>query len=373
MGNPKVCRPGTDEFTRNVEQFLAATDVYHSQTGARIGMLGSDTRDFYPLGMQDRSPLVKQNIAIVPENLGRFVEAAFKRRKNTNLVLDALATLAQSDCSAVNPDKMMRMGKLLAQMKAWVKKENLQAAGVDCWTYMQDKAKVCACAAMAAMSQAGISFACETDVYGALSMLAASAAARSHAGLADITNCIFSPADVEAYTADAKLGTTLRAIAEGRSMTIEQVVSNLSIPFHCGVWPADLTGPGRIGTQDIMEKFVNPGDSIGCRTACLREGAIVTTRIAPNAEGGLTAYIFASESLPKIAESFGNYGFVLTPKQEGVMHAIHGGVTQKERAPFPHHGAIVYCGPDTADGTRVADALAMGYAFRGIKVMDLRK
>ncbi|MDD5340318.1 MAG: hypothetical protein PHV13_03640 [Candidatus ainarchaeum sp.] len=374
MARPKVCYPESPEFTANVEKFLAATDTYHSMTGARIGMLGSDTRDFYQLSMQNREPLAGMDIDLAQENLGRFVEIAFKRRENTTLVMEALTTLkTQSDCSGVPAEKLTRMAKLLAQMRVWAKAENLHAAGVDCWTYLQQKAKVCACAAMAAMSQVRIPFACETDVYGALSMLAASAAANSAAGLADITNCVFSPAKVEAYLKDQKIGPALNKIASAYEMGVGEVLSNLSLPFHCGVWPADLTNEGKIIKQVIMEKFLPCGDSIGCRAATVKEGSILTTRIAPNAEGGLTAYIFVSQSLAPIAESFGNNGFLLTRKQEDVMQAIHGDVTQEEKAPFPHHGAMVYCGPTEADGNRVADALALGYAFRGIKVMDLRK
>ena len=118
-----------------------------------------------------------------------------------------------------------------------------------------------------------------------------------------------------------------------------------------------------------MEKFVSPGDSIGCRTAYLKEGPIVSTRIAPGKDGVLAAYVFVSEALPPIngVKSFGNYGMVITPDQEKVVNAIHGDVTNKQRVPFPHHGAIVRGGND------VADSLVRGYQLSGYKVMDLRK
>ena len=320
--------------------------------------------------MQNRRPLIAQNVDLVPENLGRFIEKAYLRKDDDESVILARNQLASSaDYNGVKPEKMLAMSKLLAEMKEWVAREQLDAAGVDCWTYMQDKAKVCACSSMAAMSQSLKSFACETDVYGALSMQAASAAAGRPVGLADVFNCMYSSQDAAKCKSHSEIGTALYDIASKRDMTIESLLDNLSTPFHCGVWADDLTGDARCDTQLIMEKFVSPGDSIGCRTAYLKEGPIVSTRIAPGKDGVLAAYVFVSEALPPIngVKSFGNYGMVITPDQEKVVNAIHGDVTNKQRVPFPHHGAIVRGGND------VADSLVRGYQLSGYKVMDLRK
>lgn len=369
LGEPKVCRPRSKNFNENLERFISATGVYHSQHHTRVGMLGSDCRDFFLLGMQNREPLVRQNVDLVSENLGRFVERAYSRQNDSEDVTEAMSILKGSaNYSRVNEEKIVLMAKLLAEMKDWAKREQLDAAGVDCWTYMQQTAKVCACSGMAAMSQSGISFACENDVYGAMSMQAAAAAAERPAGLADIFNCIFSATDKEKYMAHPEIGPALKEISKQRDISVDYLIDNLGMPFHCGVWADDLTGDAKCDTQLIMEKFITAGDSIGCRAAYLKEGELVTTRIAPNASGGLTAYVYITRVIPKITgtKSFGGYGFTITPEQEKVMAAIHGDVTHTQRAPFPHHGAIV------RGGNEVADRLVMGYKLCGYEVMDLR-
>lgn len=79
----------------------------------------------------------------------------------------------------IEPEKITRQAKLCLTLEAFVDRFDCQASTVQCWDSVENNYGCAACLAMAMIGDAGRPSACESDVTGAVSMLAARLAAQS--------------------------------------------------------------------------------------------------------------------------------------------------------------------------------------------------
>ena len=72
----------------------------------------------------------------------------------------------------IGEEKLVRQAKLCLALDDWMETHECDASAVQCWDTVEKNYGWAACLAMSLMSQRGLPSACETDVMGAVSMLA---------------------------------------------------------------------------------------------------------------------------------------------------------------------------------------------------------
>lgn len=81
----------------------------------------------------------------------------------------------------IGEEKLIRQAKLCMAIESWMEDHECQASAIQCWDSVEANYGCAMCLCMSMMGQKGLPSACETDVVGAVSMLAL-----RHASGADI-------------------------------------------------------------------------------------------------------------------------------------------------------------------------------------------
>ncbi|RKY02092.1 fucose isomerase, partial [Candidatus Poribacteria bacterium] len=180
--------PTSEEFSKDLERFMAICRVVKGLKGARIGVIGARTSPFKTVRFNERL-LEGHGISIETADLSEVIAAVEKLGDSDEAVRAKLEGL-RSYCPAegVPEGSLLNMAKLAVVLERWVEENGVSACALRCWPELQETLGIFPCAVMSMMSNSRIPFACETDAMGALSMYALQLAADKPAGLFDWNN-----------------------------------------------------------------------------------------------------------------------------------------------------------------------------------------
>ena len=88
----------------------------------------------------------------------------------------------------IAPEKVLRQAKLSLAIESWMSENDIQAAGIQCWTSVQENYGCAACLTMSMLGEKLMPCACEMDVAGVVSMYALALASRNPAAILDWNN-----------------------------------------------------------------------------------------------------------------------------------------------------------------------------------------
>ena len=172
-----TCFPEEPVFAKWVERFTRACAAQQAFRGARIGQIGARPEEFESVWWDEASLQRDFNQTVVPIDLA-----------DTFMRLDAVApsdpavrkVVRQIAASAQVPEEAREAVTTLARMEVALRRlaeeKRLDAMAVNCWDQVQKRYGICVCSALGRLSDQGVSCACEVDVYGAATLLAARAA-----------------------------------------------------------------------------------------------------------------------------------------------------------------------------------------------------
>jgi len=320
-----TCLPEEPVFHQWVSRFTRACAATQAFRGARIGQLGARPEEFESVWWDEASLQRDFNQTVVPIDLADI----FMRLDNTPAD-DAEVKKAAKEISAgaTIPDEAKQYVSTLARLEVAIKRlaeeKELNAMAVNCWTQVQMRYGICACSVLGRLTDAGYLCACEVDVYGACSMLAASAAG---------------------------LGETPPHFIDWTELHPEK--ENVWLAWHCGNAPPSLCQQGcEMCINQHMILPVRP--SWGTREFKLKTGPVTCCRLVEY-DGWFTMFIGNGEIVDMPPHTRGSYGWVKVAdamdwEQKMVEHGII------------HHGVLIH---DPA----VADALETFCKFNGIEVV----
>jgi len=184
-----TCAIGSKEFAEDIRFFARVCRVVNGLRNARIGAVGARPTAFQTMRASEKL-LQASGITVVTVDLSELIFAA--------QALDDRARAVKAKVQAIRdygtiPDyiedaKVVRAAKFSVALDHWVAENNVQAAGVQCWTSIQRNYGCGACLAMSLLSNKLIPCCCEVDVGGAVSMLALVLATGEPAALLDWNN-----------------------------------------------------------------------------------------------------------------------------------------------------------------------------------------
>ncbi|HLV34659.1 MAG TPA: hypothetical protein VKY59_06090, partial [Spirillospora sp.] len=180
--------PTSDAFMYDLQRFAAICRVVRGMKTARLGMMGARPEAFKTVRFSEKL-LDQAGISVetldLSEVFGR-IERLTDDDERVQAKLNAIRGYART--ANVPELSLMRMAKFGVVLDGWMEDNLLDATAIQCWTSMEEYFGVVPCTLMSMSSNKLNPSACETDIVGALAMLAMQLASGRPSALVDWNN-----------------------------------------------------------------------------------------------------------------------------------------------------------------------------------------
>ena len=293
-----TCPIDSPEFEADVRRFASICNVIRGLCGSRIAMLGARPVAFNTVRFSEKI-LQKHGISTQTIDLSEVIAAA--QCEKSFDPADVAAKEAEIRAYGRIPDyidapKVTKQAKLCLAMEKFVTDLDCQASTVQCWDSLNLNYGCAACLGMSMMGDKGKPGACESDVTGALSMLAAQLASNAPTALMDWNN----------------------NIRDDR---------NACISLHCSNFPKGFfrNEEMEISNLDVLGSVLGDEVTFGACKAQVAPGPMTFVRITTDdAQGVMKAYVgegsFESEKVP----TKGGVAFCRVSNLQQLMHYVCG-------------------------------------------------
>lgn len=185
-----TCAVNSAEFADDINRFAAVCNVVNGLRRARIAMLGARPVAFNTVRYSEKL-LQKYGIAVQTVDFSEVIASAEHYGDGEAVAAKEAEIRAYGRIpDYIEAEKITRQAKLCLAVEKFVDDMECQASTVQCWDSVQNNYGCATCLAMSMMGEKGRPSACESDVTGAVSMLAAQLAAGSPPALMDWNNNI---------------------------------------------------------------------------------------------------------------------------------------------------------------------------------------
>jgi L-fucose isomerase-like protein len=300
--------PDSKEFRAEIDKFIGVCNVIDKLKGARIGLIGIRPADFNTVRFSEKI-LQRNNISVEPISMLYFVNKVEKLDNDNKEVVSSLEELkSYMDTSKVPESAMIKMAKLNVIYNKWVNENEIDAVAFQCWDSLQNSLGINPCTVMSIFSNRGIPSACESDVMGALSMLALQAASEKPSGIVDWNNNYGDDPDK-------------------------------AIIFHCGNFAKDIysckgNSCPQVNYPEILGSTLGQENTYGSIDGEIKPDNITFVRVHTNDnKGEIEAYLAEGEITDDLLDTFGSRGVAEVEGLQDLMNYIC-------QNGFEHHVAI---------------------------------
>lgn len=253
----------SDLLAKDINRFAAVCRVVNGLKHARIGQIGTRPLGFNTCRASEKI-LQRSGITVVPADLSELLYAAQKIDDNDPALKAQIESIrGYAAVPADYEDKLVLQAKFGLAVEQWVEANEVDAVAIQCWDSLEQNYGCAACVTMSMLSNKGIPAACETDIAGAVSMLALTLASKNPAALADWNN----------------------NFAEDR---------NKCVCTHCGNFPKHFVGNDnlKLGPLGVLGRTLGKINTFGAVYAKVSEGNFTYFRISTDdPKGCIKAYL----------------------------------------------------------------------------------
>ncbi|HLA44645.1 MAG TPA: hypothetical protein VJZ27_14470 [Aggregatilineales bacterium] len=297
--------PAGDAFMRDLKQFAAICRIVRGMKTARLGMMGARPKEFKTVRFSEKL-LDHAGITVETLDLSEVFGQIDRLHNDDDGVLAKLAAIrGYAQTANVPEESLFRMAKFGVVLDGWMDANLLDATAIQCWTSMEEYFGVVPCTLMSMSSNKLNPAACETDIVGALAMLALQLASGRPSALVDWNNN---------YGEDPDKG----------------------VIFHCSNLPKDvfIEDIPIMDYQEIIAGTVGKENTFGTIYGRVSENPLTYLRISTDDFGGrIIAYTGEGKTTSDPIDTFGGYGVVQVPRfQELLAHICDNG--------YEHHVSI---------------------------------
>ncbi|MCL4378433.1 MAG: L-fucose/L-arabinose isomerase family protein [Actinobacteria bacterium] len=247
--------PEEIEFIKNIKSFISTANIIKGFLKAKVGAVGPRPAPFETCSINEINLIERFKIRVIPVTLLEIKSAMERILDNDRGVKEIISDISESriDCSTVEKNTLIKLSKLEIALRDFVKKEGLSCLALQCWSAIEETIGAVPCYVLGRLTNSGIPTACETDVYGALTMLI-----QYSAGLQK-----FSPHFMD-WT------------------IMHQEKENVFMSFHCGNAPLSLCSPN---SQPVIRRHFLFEETLGKESSCgtcefqLKEGPVILNRL----------------------------------------------------------------------------------------------
>ena len=251
------------DLLEDINHFAGVCRVVNGLRHSRVGQIGTRPLGFNTCRASEKL-LQRSGITVVPADLSELIFAAEKVEDNDpELAAKMDAIRAYAKVPAAYEEKLATVAKFGVAVDRWVKANKVDALALQCWDSLETNFGCAACVNMAMLGEVGVPCACETDLAGAVSMLALRLATNAAPALADWNN----------------------NFAEDR---------NKCVCTHCGNFPRSFIGNNdlKLTPLGVLGRTLGKIRTFGAIDAKVSAGDFTYFRISTDdAEGKIRAYV----------------------------------------------------------------------------------
>lgn len=167
-----VCEVDGESFHQDVERFAAICNVVKSIRKARIAQIGARVMPFRTVRYSEKL-LQRYGISVETEDFSEIFADIEALSDEEQIAAKIEEIKAYANVSVFGtPEKMRKQAKLCIAIENWMKAHACDASAIQCWDTPEANYGCAMCLCMSMMGEKGMPSACETDVMGAVSMLA---------------------------------------------------------------------------------------------------------------------------------------------------------------------------------------------------------
>ena len=253
----------SDLLAKDINRFAAVCRVVNGLKHARIGQIGTRPLGFNTCRASEKL-LQASGITVVPADLSEILYAAEAiEDSDTDLLRQMEKVAGYAEVPESYKEKLRLQCKFGVAVNRWVEANQVDAVAIQCWDSLEQNFGCAACVTMSMLSEAGIPAACETDIAGAVSMLALTLASKEPSAIADWNN----------------------NFAENR---------NKCVCTHCGNFPKSFIGNDnlRLGPLGVLGRTLGKINTFGAVYAKVSAGDFTFFRISTDyTKGMIKAYV----------------------------------------------------------------------------------
>ena len=167
-----TCPVDGEAFHADVDRFAKICAVVKSMRTARIAQFGARVLPFRTVRYSEK--LLQQcGITVETEDMSEIFDdiAHLDDRAAIDQKIAEIRAYGNI-CPGISDEKVERQAKLSIALETWMEAHHCDASAVQCWDSVEANYGCAACLSMSMMGVKGMPSACETDVMGAVSMLA---------------------------------------------------------------------------------------------------------------------------------------------------------------------------------------------------------
>ena len=253
----------SDLLAKDINRFAAVCRVVNGLKHARIGQIGTRPLGFNTCRASEKL-LQASGITVVPADLSEILYAAEAiEDSDTDLLRQMEKVAGYAEVPESYREKLRLQCKFGVAVNRWVEANQVDAVAIQCWDSLEQNFGCAACVTMSMLSEAGIPAACETDIAGAVSMLA-------------LTLAFKEPAEIDDWNNN---------FAENR---------NKCVCTHCGNFPKSFIGNDnlRLGPLGVLGRTLGKINTFGAVYAKVSAGDFTFFRISTDdTKGMIKAYV----------------------------------------------------------------------------------
>lgn len=296
----------SETLVSDINKFAATCRTVNTLRHCRIGQIGTRPLGFNTCRASEKL-LQRTGITVVPADMSELIFAAQKVADDDARLTQKIKDIhAYAQVPQSYEDKLKVQAKFGVAVEEWVKENQVDALALQCWDSLEKNYGSAPCITMAMLGDMGIPCACETDITGAVSMLALHLASGKASAIADWNN----------------------NFAEDR---------NTCVCTHCGNFPRSFIGNGdlKLTPLGVLGRQLGKVRTFGAIDAKVSAGDFTFFRISTDDPAG------------KIRAYLGNGNITNDPYgMDGCIAVTHVDHLQKLmkficRHGFEHHVALV--------------------------------
>ncbi len=286
--------PAGAAFRAALEQFAAICRVVRGMRTARLGMMGARPEAFKTVRFSEKL-LDQAGISVETLDLSEVFGRGELLDDGDERVQSRLAGIrGYARTEGVPELSLMRMARFGVVLDGWMSDNQLDATAIQCWTSMEEYFGVVPCTLMSMSSNSFNPSACETDIVGALAMLALQLASGRPSALVDWNNNYGDDPDK-------------------------------AVVFHCSNLPKDVFTDDIpvMDYQEIIAGSVGAENTYGTIYGRISDSPFTYLRISTDDfSGRIVAYTGEGEFTDDPVNTFGGYGVARVPRFQELLAFI---------------------------------------------------
>ena len=300
-----TCPVDGEEFHADVDRFARICAVVKSMKTARIAQIGARVMPFRTVRYSEKL-LQDAGITVETEDFSEIM-ADIEEITDEALIAEKVAEIKAygNIAEGIEEYKVVKQAKLCIAIENWMRDHHCDASAIQCWDSPEANYGCAMCLVMSMMGQKGMPSACETDIMGAVSMLALLKASGIPPIYQDWNNNYKNE-------------------------------PNKCINVHCSNYPAcAFSQKPEIANLDILATTLGTDVSFGALKGRVRPSEMTFLKVSTDDRNGkIRCYLgegkFTDEDLP----TFGGVAVCEVPEMNKLMHHL-------TRNGYEHHVALV--------------------------------